>query len=147
MITSADQRLNVEQIKRHPFFYGVDWAAIRQIDAPFVPRLSSITDTSYFPTDEIDQVTDDAPDASSADKDLAFLGSVVYSIATAFRFLTRSLLDILSSAFSTAPPIFIYPSFKSPEDTRWFSHVVRIVLETIPLRIETGIRLRRVIIW
>ncbi|TFK23286.1 AGC/NDR protein kinase [Coprinopsis marcescibilis] len=74
MITSADQRATVEQIKRHTFFYGVDWNAIRQIDAPFVPRLSSITDTSYFPTDEIDQVTNDTPDASSADKDLAFLG-------------------------------------------------------------------------
>lgn len=75
MITSADQRLTVEQLKRHPFFYGVDWATIRNIDAPFVPRLSSITDTSYFPTDEIDQVTDDAPtNASSADNDLAFLG-------------------------------------------------------------------------
>jgi len=75
MITSADQRLTVEQLKRHPFFYGVYWATIRNIDAPFVPRLSSITDTSYFPTDEIDQVTDDAPtNASSADNDLAFLG-------------------------------------------------------------------------
>ncbi|KAH6914884.1 AGC/NDR protein kinase [Coprinopsis sp. MPI-PUGE-AT-0042] len=74
MITNAENRLSVDQMKRHPFFYGVDWASIREIDAPFVPRLSSITDTSYFPTDEIDQVTDDSRDNSSADKDLAFLG-------------------------------------------------------------------------
>ena len=79
MITSADQRLGVEQIKRHPFFFGVDWTSIRDIDAPFVPRLSSITDTSYFPTDDIDQVGVDgvSGDTSAADKDLAFLGYVI----------------------------------------------------------------------
>jgi protein-serine/threonine kinase len=67
--------LTVEEIKRHPFFYGVDWNTIRQIDSPFVPRLSSITDTSYFPTDEINQVPEDvSEDTAAADKDLAFLG-------------------------------------------------------------------------
>lgn len=49
----------VDQIKAHPFFYGVDWATIRQIDAPFVPHLRSITDTSYFPTDELPQVPEE----------------------------------------------------------------------------------------
>ena len=72
--------MSVEEIKRHPFFYGVDWATIRQIESPFVPRLNSITDTSYFPTDEIDQVSEDASgDTTTADKDLAFLGSVPIS--------------------------------------------------------------------
>ena len=59
------------------FFYGVDWASIRDIDAPFVPHLKSITDTSYFPTDEIDQTNDlpvGAEDGDDAKKDLAFLG-------------------------------------------------------------------------
>ncbi|KAL0070726.1 Serine/threonine-protein kinase [Marasmius tenuissimus] len=75
LLTSADRRLNVEQIKNHLFFYGVDWDSIRMIDAPFVPRLRSITDTSYFPTDEIEQAPEDAPAQSSeASKDLAFLG-------------------------------------------------------------------------
>ena len=79
MITSPDRRLNVEQIKAHPFFYGVDWASIRHIDAPFVPRLRSITDTSYFPTDELDQAPEEpvAADAGGANKDLAFLGYVI----------------------------------------------------------------------
>jgi hypothetical protein len=79
LITSADRRLNVEQIKRHPFFYGVDWEAIRQIDAPFVPHLRSITDTSYFPTDELEQVPEDTSEADATpgkNKDLAFLGYV-----------------------------------------------------------------------
>ncbi|KAH9965745.1 AGC/NDR protein kinase [Russula dissimulans] len=77
LITSTDQRLNVEQIKDHPFFYGVDWNAIRQIDAPFVPRLRSITDTSYFPVDDLEQNGADeaaAADANDSSKDLAFLG-------------------------------------------------------------------------
>ncbi|KIK68116.1 hypothetical protein GYMLUDRAFT_36945 [Collybiopsis luxurians FD-317 M1] len=75
LITNAERRLNVDQIKQHNFFYGVDWDAIRTIDAPFVPRLRSITDTSYFPTDEIEQTPEDAPaESSEANKDLAFLG-------------------------------------------------------------------------
>ncbi|KAI0053526.1 AGC/NDR protein kinase [Auriscalpium vulgare] len=76
LITSADRRLKIDQIKSHPFFYGVDWAAIRQIDAPFVPRLRSITDTSYFPTDELEQGPEETGpgDLTDASKDLAFLG-------------------------------------------------------------------------
>lgn len=77
LITSADRRLNVDQIKNHPFFYGVDWNSIRQIDAPFVPRLRSITDTSYFPVEDLEQGGTDntaGADAGDSSKDLAFLG-------------------------------------------------------------------------
>jgi hypothetical protein len=78
LITSTDRRLRVEQIKNHPFFYGVDFDTIRQIDAPFVPHLRSITDTSYFPADELEQAPEEQyEDSSGATKDLAFLGSVV----------------------------------------------------------------------
>ncbi|KAN0126667.1 AGC/NDR protein kinase [Russula decolorans] len=77
LITSADRRLNVDQIKNHPFFYGVDWNTIRQIDAPFVPRLRSITDTSYFPVEDLEQTGADnagGADTNDSSKDLAFLG-------------------------------------------------------------------------
>lgn len=75
LLTSTERRLNIEQIKNHPFFYGVDWDAIRQMDSPFVPRLRSMTDTSYFPTDEIEQTPEELPaDSSTVGKDLAFLG-------------------------------------------------------------------------
>jgi len=77
LITSTDRRLNVDQIKNHPFFYGVDWNTIRQIDAPFVPRLRSITDTSYFPVEDLEQGETDnvgGADAGDSSKDLAFLG-------------------------------------------------------------------------
>ena len=75
--------MNVEQIKKHPFFYGVDWVSIRNIEAPFIPRLRSITDTSYFPTDELDQVPDEpvGGDTTGAHKELAFLGYVILVLA------------------------------------------------------------------
>ena len=89
MICGADRRLNVEQIKNHTFFYGVEWDAIRQIDPPFVPQLRSITDTTYFPTDEIEQgvVEDTAPDTNSG-SDLAFLGCVPTQLSPRDRELT-----------------------------------------------------------
>ncbi|KAJ6485045.1 kinase-like domain-containing protein [Mycena vitilis] len=76
LITSADRRMNIQEIKKHPFFYGVDWATLRSIDAPFVPHLRSITDTSYFPVNELDQAPEEIPadTAGTAAKDLAFLG-------------------------------------------------------------------------
>ncbi|KAJ9122169.1 hypothetical protein QFC24_004398 [Naganishia onofrii] len=77
LLTGAENRLNVEQIKSHPFFYGVDWSTIRNIDAPFVPNLKNPFDTSYFPTEDLDQVPDLPASARTGEapaKDLAFLG-------------------------------------------------------------------------
>ncbi|EJD53736.1 AGC/NDR protein kinase [Auricularia subglabra TFB-10046 SS5] len=75
LMTSADERMSVEQIKTHTFFDGVDWATIREIDAPFVPHLRSITDTSYFPTEDLENVPEQPANAdTSGAKDLAFLG-------------------------------------------------------------------------
>ncbi|KAK6459171.1 uncharacterized protein RJT20DRAFT_90790 [Scheffersomyces xylosifermentans] len=60
LLTSSDNRLGryggAEEIKRHPFFRGVDWETIRKVDAPFIPKLRSITDTRFFPTDELENV-------------------------------------------------------------------------------------------
>ena len=61
LITSADKRIGrhgADEIKLHPFFAGVDWDSLRSIDAPFKPQLKSITDTSYFPTDELENIPD-----------------------------------------------------------------------------------------
>ncbi|GHJ84254.1 hypothetical protein NliqN6_0656 [Naganishia liquefaciens] len=79
LLTNAENRLNIDQIKSHPFFYGVDWTTIRNIDAPFVPNLKNQFDTSYFPTEDLDQVPDLPASARGGGgeapaKDLAFLG-------------------------------------------------------------------------
>ena len=70
----------MDHIKNHLFFYGVDWDTIRHIDAPFVPHLRSITDTSYFSTDELDQVPESATelDSNTSNRELAFLGFVKF---------------------------------------------------------------------
>lgn len=62
LLTSSDRRLGrnggANEIKQHPFFRGVDWETIRRVDAPFIPKLRSITDTRFFPTDELENVPD-----------------------------------------------------------------------------------------
>lgn len=78
-LTSSEIRLGRQgaaEIKEHPFFAGVDWSSIRSIDAPFIPHLKSITDTSYFPTEDYQDVPDIPAGAESGvdAKDLAFVG-------------------------------------------------------------------------
>lgn len=61
LVTSADQRLGrngADEIKSHPFFSGVDWDCLRAVNAPFKPQLKSITDTSYFPTEDLENIPD-----------------------------------------------------------------------------------------
>jgi len=78
MMNWAEKRLTAQQVKNHAFFYGADWSTIRQIEPPFVPRLQSITDTSYFPTDDLSNVSTllEKAEPMTAEKDLAFLGYV-----------------------------------------------------------------------
>ncbi|MDP2437562.1 MAG: protein kinase, partial [archaeon] len=54
LLQPADKRIGrragVSEIKNHPWFDGVDWSTVDQIQAPFDPRsyLTSPTDTRYF---------------------------------------------------------------------------------------------------
>lgn len=93
LLTSQDQRLGrggADEIKAHPFFRGVDWASIRQYSAPFIPKLKSMIDTSYFPIEDLQQVPD-TPSATSSNRqtnvreDLPFIG---YTFSR-FDYLTR----------------------------------------------------------
>lgn len=62
LIINTENRLGrsgAHEIKSHAFFRGVEFDSLRRIRAPFEPRLTSAIDTTYFPTDEIDQ-TDNA---------------------------------------------------------------------------------------
>ena len=50
-ITVPENRLGrngIDEIKKHPFFKGFDWDNILKLKPPFVPKLSSSTDTKYF---------------------------------------------------------------------------------------------------
>lgn len=62
MVCNTENRLGrggAHELKSHAFFRGVDYDSLRRIRAPFEPHLTSNIDTTYFPTDEIDQ-TDNA---------------------------------------------------------------------------------------
>lgn len=99
LLTSSDKRLGrhggANEIKQHPFFRGVDWETIRRVDAPFIPKLRSITDTRFFPTDELENVPDSPAisranqqqeaDGTNIKEDLPFIG-YTYS---RFDYLTR----------------------------------------------------------
>lgn len=59
LVCDSEYRLGrngAEEIKAHPFFAGVNWATLRSEPSPYVPQLTSITDTSHFPTEELEAV-------------------------------------------------------------------------------------------
>ena len=101
-MTWADHRLNVEGIKGHPFFYGADWDSLRYIAPPFVPALQSITDTSYFPTDDLGNLPDQlqAMESLGSEKDLAFLGQVIFWASVAYVGLTVSFFRFTFKRFT-----------------------------------------------
>jgi protein-serine/threonine kinase len=76
LMTWSDSRASVEEIRRHQLFDGVEWSSLRGMPAPRPPTLKSITDTSYFPTEEYADVPEvpAGVEKLDADKDLAFLG-------------------------------------------------------------------------
>lgn len=76
LITEPSKRLGkkgAEEIKLHSFFAGINWKKLRKATPPFIPKLSSDFDTTYF---EIYEETEDfyPPLFNKKKKDPEFIG-------------------------------------------------------------------------
>ncbi|KAJ3237424.1 Serine/threonine-protein kinase [Chytriomyces hyalinus] len=84
LLCSVQNRIKSPYIQQHQFFRGLEWANLRRLRAPFIPQLTSITDTSYFPVDDLNNVAPNVHDPNDMDiaisdesslfSNLAFLG-------------------------------------------------------------------------
>ncbi|KAI4292304.1 hypothetical protein PAPHI01_1578 [Pancytospora philotis] len=61
LLVSKERRLDIAQVRAHPFFRGVDWANLRAMAPPYVPKIRNEDDISNFVDTEF------TPDQSCVD--------------------------------------------------------------------------------
>ncbi|KAJ2826788.1 hypothetical protein FBU31_003347 [Coemansia sp. 'formosensis'] len=66
LLVRRETRLDAAAIKQHPFFASIDWATIRDSDAPFVPHIAAPDDTSNFSVGDEDAEIDAAAAARAS---------------------------------------------------------------------------------
>jgi serine/threonine-protein kinase MRCK len=106
LICSQEFRLGqngIQDFKNHPWFEGVDWDSIRDNNAPYIPEVSSPTDTSNFDVDDADIRLSDAmpPTANNAftGLHLPFVGftftqgSCICDLSNLYTNITNNLTD------------------------------------------------------
>ena len=77
LLCDAKDRLNMSQIKAHPFFNGIDWDNLRSSPPPFVPKLKNTTDCQYFddfPTNPAPRSKASPPEDAKSPDFLAWVG-------------------------------------------------------------------------
>uniref|UniRef100_A0AAR5P9L4 non-specific serine/threonine protein kinase n=1 Tax=Dendroctonus ponderosae TaxID=77166 RepID=A0AAR5P9L4_DENPD len=98
LICSQEFRLGqngIDDFKSHPWFEGVDWDGLRDSNAPYVPEVSSPTDTSNFDVDDADiRISDALPPTTNS----AFTGLHLPFIG--FTFTQGSYICDLSNLYS-----------------------------------------------
>ncbi|XP_052391389.1 serine/threonine-protein kinase MRCK beta isoform X2 [Carassius gibelio] len=93
LICSRERRLGqhgIEEFKEHPFFSGIDWGNIRNTEAPYIPDVSSPSDTSNFDVDDdVLKNPDIAPPVSHTGFTGQHLPFVGFTYTTESRFSDR----------------------------------------------------------
>jgi serine/threonine protein kinase len=74
LICGASDRLDFEGIKCHRFFSGIDWDNIGNMESPYIPVVTSDTDTSNFDQFEARRDADGDEDIPEPLANLAFMG-------------------------------------------------------------------------
>ncbi|CAG7822663.1 unnamed protein product, partial [Allacma fusca] len=103
LICSAEFRLGqnrLDDFKNHPWFEGIDWENIREGVAPYIPEVSSPTDTSNFDVDDNDiRQSDAVPPTTNA------IFTALHLPFVGFSFTQGSKISDLGYLNSTTPSI------------------------------------------
>ena len=77
LINNPSKRLGkngASEIKKHPFFDGLDWDNIRNLKPPFIPKIKNEYDIKYFEIFEEDEPFYPTPKRFPKRKDIEYLG-------------------------------------------------------------------------